>query len=250
MAYKASGQGSASQILITNGCNTRYESTSRDAFKLSLRRTSVVANLECWRSALSWRKSKSFGKSTCPFVPYAVSDAETGTREANFPETAFTKEQSKLVNESWKLILKREPGKVALDFFLKVFEIAPAAKRLFSFLKDSEVPIEKNPKLKTHALQVLLLTGECAVQLGHKGAVDAMHPKLLELGQTHAIYGVVDEHFDVVKFALLLTLEGALPDVWNVEMKNAWSQAYDELVHVIKEEMIALRDRRTVTLTS
>jgi hypothetical protein len=39
----------------------------------------------------------------------------------------------------------------------RVFEIAPSAKQMFSFLRDSDVPLEKNPKLKTHAMSVFVM---------------------------------------------------------------------------------------------
>jgi hypothetical protein len=38
-----------------------------------------------------------------------------------------------------------------------VFEIAPAAKGFFSFMQDTSVPFEENPKVKYHALQVFRL---------------------------------------------------------------------------------------------
>jgi hypothetical protein len=41
--------------------------------------------------------------------------------------------------------------------FDRIFEIAPVAKQLFSFLKDSNVPLEQNPKLKPHAMSVFIM---------------------------------------------------------------------------------------------
>lgn len=39
----------------------------------------------------------------------------------------------------------------------RIFEIAPSAKKMFSFLKDSNVPLDQNPKLKIHAKSVLVM---------------------------------------------------------------------------------------------
>lgn len=39
----------------------------------------------------------------------------------------------------------------------RIFEIAPSAQKLFSFLKDSDIPLEKNPKLKSHAMSVFVM---------------------------------------------------------------------------------------------
>ncbi|VAH21207.1 unnamed protein product [Triticum turgidum subsp. durum] len=49
--------------------------------------------------------------------------------------------------------------------------------------------------------------------------------------------GVADAHFEVVKTALLDTIQGAVPEMWTLEMKAAWEEAYDQLAAAIKEEM-------------
>jgi hemoglobin-like flavoprotein len=42
----------------------------------------------------------------------------------------------------------------------------------------------------------------------------------------------------VTRFALLETIKEAVPaDMWGPEMKNAWGEAYDQLVAAIKQEM-------------
>lgn len=44
-------------------------------------------------------------------------------------------------------------------------------------------------------------------------------------------------NFQVTKFALLETIKEAVPEMWSPEMKNAWGEAYDQLVAAIKAEM-------------
>ena len=41
----------------------------------------------------------------------------------------------------------------------------------------------------------------------------------------------------VTKFALLETIKEAVPEMWSPDMKNAWGEAYDQLVAAIKNEM-------------
>ncbi|GFQ03827.1 non-symbiotic hemoglobin 1 [Phtheirospermum japonicum] len=118
-----------------------------------------------------------------------------------------------------------------------VFEIAPSASKLFSFLRDSNVPLEQNPKLKQHAKTVLVMTCEAAVQLRKAGKVVIRDSSLKKLGASHFKYGVVAEHFEVVKYALLETIKEAVGEMWSAEMKGAWSVAYDHLVAAIKSEM-------------
>ncbi|TXG64474.1 hypothetical protein EZV62_011468 [Acer yangbiense] len=124
----------------------------------------------------------------------------------------FTEEQEALVVKSWS-VMKSNAGELGLKFFFKIFEIAPSAQKLFSFLRDSNVPLEQNPKLKPHAMSVFLMTCESAVQLRKSGKVT------------------------VAKFALLETIKEAVGEMWSAEMKNAWGEAYDHLVAAIKSQM-------------
>nr|QAX32736.1 leghemoglobin [Oxytropis lambertii] len=148
----------------------------------------------------------------------------------------FTEEQEALVVKSWN-VMKKNSAELSLKFFLKIFEIAPSAQKLFTFLKDSKVPLDQNTKLKPHAMSVFLMTCESAVQLRKAGKVTVRESTLKKIGGTHFKYGVVNEHFEVTKFALLETIKEAVPEMWSQEMKNAWGEAYDQLVDAIKSEM-------------
>ncbi|KAI4318375.1 hypothetical protein MLD38_032089 [Melastoma candidum] len=157
-------------------------------------------------------------------------------RRRSFGVKAFSEEQEALVVKSWNS-MKKNAGELGLKLFLRVFEIAPSAKNLFSFLKDSTVPLDQNPKLKTHAMIVFVMTCESAVQLRKSGKVTIKDANLKDLGATHIKYNVVDEHFEVVRYALLETIKEAVPDMWSPEMKSAWEEAYNQLKAAIKSEM-------------
>ncbi|GJN30765.1 hypothetical protein PR202_gb19101 [Eleusine coracana subsp. coracana] len=157
--------------------------------------------------------------------------------EGNSAMVSFSEEQEALVLKSWA-IMKKDSANHALRFFLnpaagscRIFEIAPSAKQMFSFLRDSNVPLEKNPKLKTHAMSVFLMTCEAAAQLRKAGKITVRETTLKRLGASHLKYGVV-------RFALLETIKEAVPaDMWSPEMNNAWAEAYNQLFAAIKMEM-------------
>ena len=150
---------------------------------------------------------------------------------------SFSEEQEALVLKSWA-IMKKDSANIGLRFFLKIFEVAPSASQMFSFLRNSDVPLEKNPKLKTHAMSVFVMTCEAAAQLRKAGKVTVRDTTLKRLGATHFKYGVEDAHFEVTRFALLETIKEAVPvDMWSPAMKSAWSEAYNQLVAAIKQEM-------------
>ncbi|CAK7325352.1 unnamed protein product [Dovyalis caffra] len=110
---------------------------------------------------------------------------------------------------------------------------------MFSFLKDSVELPQNNPKLKAHAVKVLKMTCESAIQLHEKGEVVVTETTLKYLGSVHLKKGVIEPHFEVVKEALLRTVKEALREKWNEEMGLAWGEAYDQLAAAIKAEMKA-----------
>ncbi|KAI5063165.1 hypothetical protein GOP47_0021712 [Adiantum capillus-veneris] len=157
-------------------------------------------------------------------------------RTAVHVRAAFTSKQEALVKDTWA-ILKKDAAHHGMALFLTVFEIAPAAKKLFSFLKDSDVPLAKNAKLKKHALQVFVIICEAASSLSQKGQVLTPGSTMKDMAHAHVISGVVDEHYDVVRYSLLKTVQAGIPpEMWNEEVKNAWGDAYDELVLAIKAQ--------------
>ncbi|OVA19474.1 Globin [Macleaya cordata] len=148
----------------------------------------------------------------------------------------FTEKQEALVKESWEL-MKQNIQELSLHFFTTILEIAPAAKGMFSFLRDSEEVPQNNPKLKAHAVKVFKMTCESAIQLREKGEVVVQESTLSYLGAVHVKSGVIDPHFEVVKEALMRTIKGAVGEKWSEEMGCAWGEAYDQLAAAIKAEM-------------
>lgn len=51
----------------------------------------------------------------------------------------------------------------------------------------------------------------------------------------------------VVKEALLQTIEEGLPEFWSPALKSAWADAYDALATIIKNEMHAQAAAQTKT---
>ncbi|KAM6584331.1 hypothetical protein CsatB_011333 [Cannabis sativa] len=148
----------------------------------------------------------------------------------------FSEKQESLVKESWE-VMKLDIPHHSLRFFTLILEIAPAAKNMFSFLKDSDEVPQNNPKLKAHAVKVFKMTCEAAIQLREKGEVVVPDSSLKHLGSVHLKNGVIPPHFEVVKEALLRTIKEGLGEKWNEEIGSSWGEAYDQLAAAIKNEM-------------
>ncbi|KAI3705232.1 hypothetical protein L1987_75466 [Smallanthus sonchifolius] len=132
--------------------------------------------------------------------------------------------------------MKEDIPALSLHFFTQTLEIAPGAKRLFSFLKDTDEIPQNDPKVKSHAVKVFKMTCESAIQLREKGEV-ASGSTLKYLASAHLHKGIVGSHFEVVKEALLRTVEKGVGEKWCEDMKGAWSEAYDQLAAAIQAEM-------------
>ncbi|KAL5101993.1 hypothetical protein RYX36_006320 [Vicia faba] len=143
----------------------------------------------------------------------------------------FTQQQEALVNSSWESF-KQNPS-YSVFFYTIILEKAPAAKGMFSFLKDSAGVVD-SPKLQAHAEQVFGMVRDSAIQLRATGEVFL---KDGTLGAIHIQKGVVDPHFVVVKEALLKTIKEASGDKWSEELSIAWEVAYDGLATAIKKAM-------------
>ncbi|GJM89082.1 hypothetical protein PR202_ga05680 [Eleusine coracana subsp. coracana] len=126
----------------------------------------------------------------------------------------FSEAQEQLVVSSWKAMKKQDTESIALKFFFRfgdlclhcslfvrdlIFEIAPGAKQMFSFLRHAgDAPLENHPKLKTHAVAVFVMACESATQLRNTGDVKVREATLKRLGATHVKAGVADAHFEVI----------------------------------------------------
>ncbi|XP_057837440.1 non-symbiotic hemoglobin 1 [Cryptomeria japonica] len=215
--------------------------------KAVLVRSMYINNQKRQTLGLSWIQTETFEESKllrpkahrlskCKRCSVQIYSAKRYGTSVDLQVQVFSDEQGVLVKKSWNA-MKKNAGELGFTFFLRIFEIAPSAKRLFSFLQDSEVPLEKNSQLKAHALSVFTMTCESAVQLAESGSIRMPESTLKELGTVHFKSGVVDEHFDVTKYALLETIKGAAPDLWSPQLKSAWEEAYSQLVQAIKNEM-------------
>ncbi|KAF2318443.1 hypothetical protein GH714_007703 [Hevea brasiliensis] len=134
-------------------------------------------------------------------------------------------------------ILKQDIPQYSLRLFSSIIEVQPAAKDMFSFLRDSDEIPQNNPKLKAHAAKVFKLTCESAIQLRKKGGAVIDETTLKHLGSVHLKNGVLEPHFQMVKEALLRTIKEAVGDKWSEDMGSAWGEAYDQLAAAINAEM-------------
>jgi hemoglobin-like flavoprotein len=155
-----------------------------------------------------------------------------------------SKDTTMLVQESWELV-EKDLETHGIKFFMRIFEIAPAALQLFSFKDDPDLP--NSPQLRKHAGEVMRTVGQAVAGLED---VAALVPVLQALGERHSGYGVVPNHFPIVGEALLWTLEQGLGDKWTPEVKTEWTEAWDLLVSLMSPALVSAAHRDNPSMRS
>jgi hemoglobin-like flavoprotein len=117
--------------------------------------------------------------------------------------------QLELLESSFDLLAPR--GDELMDeFYARLFELAPEVRPLFP---------EDMRRQKTMLLGALVLLRKSLRDL------DAIVPKLRELGARHVAYGARPEHYPVVGSALLAAMSTLAGDDWTAETEAAWRDA-------------------------
>ena len=105
-------------------------------------------------------------------------------------------------------------------FYGKLFSLDPKIKVLF---KNDMRDQGRN------------LTAMISVAVGGLSHPERIERAVLQLGRRHAAYGVKDGHYEVVGVALLWALEKTLGEAFTVEVKEAWTQAYNHLAGMMRK---------------
>jgi methyl-accepting chemotaxis protein len=98
-------------------------------------------------------------------------------------------------------------------FYARLFAAAPAVKPLFA-----RTDLRRQ---KTMLLGTLVLLRKSLRDL------DAIVPKLRELGARHVAYGAKPGHYPVVGHVLLASMAQVAGDAWRPEHERAWAAAID-----------------------
>ena len=98
-------------------------------------------------------------------------------------------------------------------FYARLFAAAPAVKPLFA-----------NTDLKR---QKTMLLGTLVLLRKSLRDLDAIVPKLRELGARHVAYGAQPEHYPVVGAVLIASMAEIAGEAWRPEYEQAWGAAFE-----------------------
>ena len=113
------------------------------------------------------------------------------------------------------------------EFYSRLFAAAPAVKPLF--------PADMKR-------QKVMLLGALVLLRKSLRDLDAIVPKLRELGARHVAYGAEPEHYPVVGTALIGAMAAIAGDAWTAEYEAAWAEAFEVVAATMLEgaESVAL----------
>lgn len=112
-------------------------------------------------------------------------------------------------------------GRSAADLFYgRLFDMAP-------YLRDMFPDDLTDQKRKLMAMLNTVVT--------NLSNLNGLMPAVRALGQRHAAYGVVDEHYALVGAALLWTLGKGLGEAFTPQVKDAWLGVYATLSRAMIE---------------
>lgn len=127
--------------------------------------------------------------------------------------------QIELVQETFALVVPIKETAAEL-FYNRLFEISPETQSMFT----GDIKEQGNKLMAALATVVNGLT-----------SLDEIVPVVQELAVRHVGYGVEVWHYDVVRDALIWTLQQGLGEAFSPEVEDAWYAAYALLASVMVE---------------
>ncbi|MBS1875643.1 MAG: hemin receptor [Acidobacteria bacterium] len=127
--------------------------------------------------------------------------------------------EKQMVRDSYEVIRTYQEAVFVL-FYGRMFQLDPSIRSLF------HVDIRVQAKKLAQTLDVLVASLD---------GLDALRPRLRELGRTHHTYGVEPHHYQTLTEALLWAFGQALSGGFPREVRAAWKQVLD----LVNGEMIA-----------
>mmetsp|Transcript_3907 Transcript_3907/g.5592 ORF Transcript_3907/g.5592 Transcript_3907/m.5592 type:complete len:213 (+) Transcript_3907:43-681(+) len=144
----------------------------------------------------------------------------------------LTPGDKKIIRRIWGL-LQKDMCNNGMTILNKLFEIAPGALKLFRFRYHND--LMRSFSFKAHSYAVMNAMDDVIKNLDDLNKIVHI---LRTLGKLHAEFKVEPIHFLVFRAALLMSLKGALNDVWTHEVETAWTRLCDALDAVMKKALI------------
>lgn len=123
----------------------------------------------------------------------------------------MTREEIKIVQQSWRIFRSINPMVVGDLFYSKLFADNPKLFDMFPKKMDEQYS------------KLIDMISVVVARLEH---IEDLTEDIAAMAKRHVDYGVKPAHYTLVGNALLWTLEKGLGDQWSIELKAAWTTCY------------------------
>jgi hypothetical protein len=153
----------------------------------------------------------------------------------------ITFEAVKDVTYSWERIIVTGESTTFADalfrniieriFFYKQIETTSEKRSSMSHINDKNP--SSNPLFKIKSQLFVQMLSVVIDMLGPD--LVPMEEMLTDLGAKHLDYGVLEGDYDIIGDALMMTLQGHLPEEWNDQLERSWRLVYNFMASTMKK---------------
>ena len=134
----------------------------------------------------------------------------------------MTPQQITLVKNSWRNFRQVEPNTVGDLFYTHLMHKNPSLKSIFQY------SLERRSKLLFDFLSTIITRLD---------KINDLEDDIRLVAATYAGYGILPQHYEMIRTALLWTLEKGLEKDWTPEVADAWLTGSIEVMHIMKSSM-------------
>ncbi len=134
----------------------------------------------------------------------------------------MTPQQITLVKNSWRNFRQVEPNTVGDLFYTHLMHKNPSLKSIFKY------SLERRSKLLFDFLSTIITRLD---------KINDLEDDIRLVAATYAGYGILPQHYEMIRTALLWTLEKGLEKDWTPEVADAWLTGSIEVMHIMKSSM-------------
>lgn len=146
-----------------------------------------------------------------------------------------TAEERLIVTKTWKIMARDLQGN-GMQVFLRIFEIAPEIKRLFSIEHVRHSDVVRNVIIKGHASRFMQAIGAAVDRINDNESGNDLDKLLHCLGQQHVNYvGFTPDYFEVFYEGLMWQWARYMDKTFTQEVADAWSHVFAYVMWRLKE---------------
>jgi len=134
----------------------------------------------------------------------------------------MTPQQITLVKNSWRSFRQVEPNTVGDVFYTHLMHKNPSLKSIFKY------SLERRSKLLFDFLSTIITRLD---------KINDLEDDIRLVAATYAGYGILPQHYEMIRTALLWTLEKGLENDWTPDVADAWLTGSMEVMHIMKSSM-------------